>query len=84
LTDPGNTAFTVKGGPNYSGYIKDSSAFAGLGDFSNTWSSPNGAGVSHIVFYDTDAVIPLPAAAWLLLAGLGGMGLVARRRKAAA
>jgi hypothetical protein len=33
-----------------------------------------GAGVSFL------AAIPLPAAAWLMIAGLGGLGFVARRR----
>ena len=40
--------------------------------------------VSHISFYNSAAPVPLPAAGWLLIAGLGELGALARRRKAAA
>ena len=62
------------------------------GALSGTWSTaglmtPNGmrqAPVSHISFYNGAAPVPLPAAGWLLMAGLGGIGAVARRRRGAA
>jgi hypothetical protein len=41
--------------------------------------------ISHVSFFNSEpAVIPLPAAGWLLLAGVGGLAAVAHRRKAAA
>jgi len=42
------------------------------------------SGDTHDYAIESVNPVPLPAAAWLLLAGIGGMGLVARRRKAAA
>ncbi len=85
-TDPGVTAFSVKGGPTgYTVWEKGSAAYLGIGDYSDTWTTWNGTigGLSHIVFYDLTTPIPLPAAAWLMLGAFGGLGLMARRRKAA-
>lgn len=42
-------------------------------------------GASTGLLYNADGVsaVPLPAAAWLLLSGLGGLGVMVRKRKAA-
>ncbi len=45
-----------------------------------SWVTGKETGLSHINVY---GAVPLPAAAWLMLAGLGGLGLMSRRRKAA-
>ncbi|MFN3262937.1 MAG: VPLPA-CTERM sorting domain-containing protein [Pikeienuella sp.] len=40
-------------------------------------------GLSHINEFGTSTAVPLPAAGWLLLTGLAGLGFAAKRRRAA-
>ncbi len=76
-----DVAITLKAGSGFAAFLLDTTALAGL------WSSSKD--LSHAsVYYNGEptppAPIPLPAAAWMLLAGLGGLGAVARRRRTAA
>lgn len=69
---------TLKAGSGFGAFLLDAVSTAGL------WSSSKE--LSHASVYYTGkpnspAPVPLPAAAWLLLAGMGGLGAAAHRRK---
>ncbi|PJA60419.1 MAG: hypothetical protein CO163_03875 [Rhodobacterales bacterium CG_4_9_14_3_um_filter_71_31] len=79
--DPGITGWTAKGGPRFTVYL--GSGVPGFDGLSGSWDIQSG--LSHITFFDSaSTVVPLPAAAWLLLSGVAGLAMAGRRRNAAA
>lgn len=77
----------LKGGNGFAAYLLDLTA--GL---EGEWSTQalfvgknnnNNPTLSHVSLYTTPSPIPLPAAGWLLITALGGLGIAARRRRKA-
>jgi hypothetical protein len=83
--DVGNntTSFNVGGGYFFTKYGNNRSFFFADGAQTIGWNpvAGTGSGLSNWGEIDT-SVIPLPAAGWLLLAGLGGLAAMGRRKAA--
>ncbi|WP_254813781.1 VPLPA-CTERM sorting domain-containing protein [Rhodovulum sp. ES.010] len=72
------TSWVAKDGDGFRWFYSDPKEAV----FSGEWSTLS-KGPSHITFYDSaPAPIPLPAAGWMLLAGVGGLAAVRRRKTA--
>ena len=77
--EPGITAFSTKRGQLTELFYGDAISYD-AGTMTFTFDVGSGQGLSNLVIYDNFAPIPVPAAGFMLLAGLGGL-VAARRRK---
>ncbi len=84
-----NLMFVLKGGPTFSAFLMDLNVLQGTWDTQSmlTGNGARGAGLSHWSVYInsgpgdvTTPPVPLPAAAWMLLAALGMLGVMRVRR----
>lgn len=71
---------TLKAGKGFAAFLLDLSATDPL---TGTWTSSKDLSHASIYYRGTVSAIPLPAGGLLLLTGLGGIGLAARRRRRA-
>ncbi|MFO8126428.1 VPLPA-CTERM sorting domain-containing protein [Yoonia sp.] len=79
-------AFALKGSNDNAVYLMDTDYTSGTWSMSDiVTGNDNNPDLSNITLLGTDDLspIPLPAAGWLLLMGLGGLGIASRRKSKA-
>ncbi|WP_233493392.1 VPLPA-CTERM sorting domain-containing protein [Ruegeria atlantica] len=77
----------MKGANDWGVWIPKTPGFFGTWDLSGQILTPNGkntAGLSNLsVYVASPSPIPLPAAGWLLIGGIGGLVALGRRKRLA-
>lgn len=79
----GSYAFVIKGAQDNAAYLMDTSTTSGtwnVNDLANSGGNPD---MSNIRLFGTTGltVVPLPAAAWLMFAAFGGLGVAGAVKK---
>lgn len=74
-----NVAITLNAGNGFGAFLLD---LDDLTPLSGTWTSSKGLSHASIYYNGTVSAVPLPAALPLLLAAIGGLAFVGRRRRA--
>ncbi len=74
-----NVAITLKAGNGFGAFLLD---LDDLTPLSGLWTSSKGLSHASIYYNGTVSAVPLPAALPLLLAAIGGLAFVGRRRRA--